>query len=246
MNSGYVTHVGQVRQDNQDSVYVMTAGGDDTLPDFHLLIVADGMGGHEDGKAASMMAVRAVVEEVTRQVYLPLMTQTNILPLTEVMNNALEKANSEIRKQSPGSGTTCTAIALMSGRAYIAHVGDSRAYLLHNGEIEQITTDHSVVQRLVSVGQLTPEEAVDHPRSNELYRSLGLTMTVEVDTLTRRLPDGAGLLLCSDGLWNLVSDDDLLRVISAEANAQAACDALVARANAAGGGDNISVILMMA
>jgi protein phosphatase len=128
--------------------------------------------------------------------------------------------------------------------AYIAHVGDSRIYLIHRGSIEQITRDHSLVQRLIELGQLTPEEAVDHKQPNVLYRALGQNELVEVDTLTRRLPPYSCLLLCSDGLWNQVSDDEILDIIMKHTNPQEACAKLIALANMRGGIDNVTAILL--
>ncbi|MEO8397294.1 MAG: SpoIIE family protein phosphatase, partial [Chloroflexota bacterium] len=128
--------------------------------------------------------------------------------------------------------------------AYIAHVGDSRIYLLTKDSIEQLTRDHSLVQRLIELDQLTPEEAADHPNKNMLYRALGQNEAVEVDTLTRRLPPKARLLFCSDGLWNQVEEKDIVEVVKQTANPQEACNKLIALANKRGGADNVTVILL--
>jgi protein phosphatase len=133
---------------------------------------------------------------------------------------------------------------VIGGMAYIAHVGDSRIYLIQRDQIEQITRDHSLVQRLIELDQLTPEEARDHPQHNVLYRALGQNDSVEVDTLTRRLPKNSRLLICSDGLWNLVQDHEMVDVVRQFNNPQEACNKLIAMANMRGGTDNITVVLL--
>jgi serine/threonine protein phosphatase PrpC len=128
--------------------------------------------------------------------------------------------------------------------AYIAHVGDSRAYMITDDGIEQITRDHSLVQRLIELDQLTPEEAPDHPQRNVLYRALGQSDTLDVDAITRRLGPNARLLLCSDGLWNMVSEDAIQAVLAQNPQPQKACEELVQMANDRGGPDNISMIIV--
>src|SRR5690606_5445425 len=126
--------------------------------------------------------------------------------------------------------------------AYIAHVGDSRIYLYTKDGLEQLTRDHSLVQRLIELDQLTQEEAAEHPQKNVLYRALGQSENIEVDTLTRRLPPKARLLLCSDGLWNQVPERDIQEIVKQSNNPQDACNKLVALANKHGGMDNVTVI----
>lgn len=133
---------------------------------------------------------------------------------------------------------------MLGDLAYIGHVGDSRAYLITNDNIEQITRDHSLVQRLIELDQLTPEEAVVHPQRNVLYRAIGQTENLEVDLLTRRLPPGSRLLLCSDGLWNLVPEEMILDIVRSTKTPQEACDRLITTANDRGGPDNITAILV--
>lgn len=245
---GQATDVGQQREDNQDSVFSSFAANhsDPDLPDFGLFIVADGMGGHEHGKAASALVARTVAATVLNSIYVPMVNgEGDVPPLTEAMVNAIETANSRVYNDLPDKcGTTCTAIATVGNRAYIAHVGDSRAYFIQGEEMEQVTRDHSVVQRLIEVGQLKPEDAANHPRSSELYRVVGFNESVEVDVMSRRLPPQTTLMLCSDGLWGMVEDAAILDMLSNTPDPQIASHKLVALANVNGGADNISVIVV--
>jgi protein phosphatase len=133
---------------------------------------------------------------------------------------------------------------MIGNLAYIVHVGDSRVYLITRDKIEQVTRDHSLVQRLIELDQLSPEEAADHPQKNVLYRALGQSDNLEVDTLTRRLPPHSRLLLCSDGLWNQVEEQEIHDIIMEHSNPQEACEALIAKANSRGGIDNVTAILV--
>ncbi|KXK22553.1 MAG: putative protein phosphatase [Chloroflexi bacterium OLB15] len=246
---GQATDVGRMRTNNQDSAFSFFASGRsvDDIPDFGLFIVADGMGGHQDGEKASAITTRTVASQVLNTMYLPMISRqnkNNDVPIAESLANATQKANIEIMSHVPEGGTTLSSVVIIGDRAYIAHVGDSRIYMFHHGILEKLTRDHSLVQRLIELDQITIEEAADHPQKNVLYRALGQNDVVEVDTLTRRLPPGAMLLLCSDGLWNQVSDSAISDVISHVHSPQEACQKLVAMANAAGGIDNVTVILL--
>jgi PPM family protein phosphatase len=246
---GQSTDVGMVRNNNQDSAlsYFFTSRSADQRPDFGLFIVADGMGGHHDGEKASALAARTVAAQATNTVYLPLLNGDNDAdrpPITEAMIAAVQKANADIIAGVPEGGTTMTAVAVIGDLAYVAHVGDSRVYLITKDGLEQITRDHSLVQRLIELDQLTREEAEDHPQKNVLYRALGQSETLEVDALTRRLPPNSRLLLCSDGLWNLVEEKDIVEIAMSHNNPQEACDKLVALANKRGGTDNITAIML--
>jgi protein phosphatase len=247
---GQASDVGMVRGSNQDSAlsFFCTSTSVDEIPDFGIFIVADGMGGHHDGEKASAMTTHIVASEITNHVYVPMVSgqeAVDLPPITEIMIEAVQKANVEVHKSIPkGGGTTCTAVTVLGDRAYIAHVGDSRAYLITKDSIDQITRDHSMVRRLVELGQLTPEEGVNHPRHNELYRALGFKEEVEVDTLSRRIPSNSRLLLCSDGLWNHVQDNEIHNIVSNHPTPQDVCNKLIALANTRGGTDNITVVLL--
>lgn len=247
---GQSTDVGMVRSNNQDAMLSLyySSRSVDSHPDFGLFIVADGMGGHHDGEKASAIVVRNVAQHVINNIFLPMLAQNSDEfdrpPLTESLTEAIQSANGDVIAEVPDGGTTVTAVALVGDLAYFAHVGDSRAYLITKDGIEQMTRDHSLVQRLIELGQLTPEEALEHPQQNVLYRAIGQSETLEVDALTRRLPPNSSLLLCSDGLWGLVDDDTILKIIRENPYPQDACDKLVAMANTMGGKDNITAVIL--
>jgi protein phosphatase len=246
---GQSTDVGMVRSTNQDSVFSLfnTSRTADQRPDFGLFIVADGMGGHNDGEKASAMAAHVVASNITQHIMLPMLRgedDADRMPITEAMITAVQKANADIIARVPEGGTTLTAVAIIGDLAYVVHVGDSRVYLVTKDGIEQITRDHSLVQRLVELDQLTPEEAINHHQKNVLYRALGQSENIEVDALTRRLPPNARLMLCSDGLWNQVSEAEIIETLLSHDSPQEACDKLVALANTHGGSDNITAIVL--
>jgi serine/threonine protein phosphatase PrpC len=246
---GQATDVGMVRTNNQDAVcsLLMTSRSAQQRPDFGLFIVADGMGGHHDGEKASALTANQVAAYIIHNVFLPMMNGENDVdrvPITEAMIAAVQKANSDVIAKVPDGGTTLTAVAVLGDLAYVVHVGDSRVYLINKDGIEQITRDHSLVQRLIELDQLTREEANVHPQKNVLYRALGQSDHLEVDALTRRLPPNARLMLCSDGLWNMVNEQDIVEITMKYPNPQEACDKLVALANMQGGTDNITAVLL--
>jgi serine/threonine protein phosphatase PrpC len=247
---GWATDVGVVRSHNEDSVLVITAShdGDGALPVFGLFVLADGMGGHQSGEIASSLAARAVAHHITREFYLPALVSqesgTSQPALREALVDAVRAANDVVAERVPGGGTTLTCALLLDSRAYIAHVGDSRAYVITaEGRLDQITQDHSLVDRLVELGQLTPDEAAVHPQKNVLYRAVGQGGELEVDTYMRTISGGEQLLLCSDGLWGVVAEARMAEIIAASSSLQTACEKLIVAANAAGGRDNITVIL---
>lgn len=249
LSFGQATDVGMVRTNNQDSAFSLlsTCRSANQRPDFGLFIVADGMGGHHDGEKASALTANIVASQISRQIFLPMLNaqdDAERVPITESMILAVQAANAEIIAKIPDGGTTLTAVAIIGDLAYVAHVGDSRVYLVTKDGIEQITRDHSLVQRLIELDQLTREEAIVHPQKNVLYRALGQSESLEVDALTRRLPPNSRIMLCSDGLWNMVSEQEISEIVMKHSNPQEACDKLVALANAHGGMDNITAILL--
>jgi protein phosphatase len=246
---GIHSHMGMVRTNNQDALLALFSANlsVDDLPDFGLFVVADGMGGHHDGEKASALATRIIARYVSEYFYLKLISlkEGEDRPIiSEVLNEAVQKANHAVAEQVPEGGTTCTAVTILGDLAYIAHVGDSRAYLLSDGNIEQITRDHSLVQRLIELDQLTVEEAAQHPQRNVLYRALGQSESLDVDAITRRLPPGSRLLVCSDGMWNHVPESLIVQIIRTSKTPQEACDKLVASANERGGLDNITAVVI--
>jgi serine/threonine protein phosphatase PrpC len=169
----------------------------------------------------------------------------------ERLVNAIRQANSAIihhseqRREARGLGCTVTATLVYQGTAYIANVGDSRTYLLRHGQLKPLTRDHSLVAKLVEAHQISPEEIYTHPQRNLIYRSLGAgRRQVEVDIFQERLQPGDMLLLCSDGLWEMVRDDELCKTLSEQKSLQDICDQLIALANAHGGEDNITALVV--
>ncbi len=246
-------NIGFVRVRNEDSSYTFTAdtGGEEPLFPFGLYIVADGMGGHFAGHEASKNVSRLVAKHVMQRIYLPILASDGTSgpnePIQEVMLDAVHTANKTIHSPDPekDSGTTLTAALIFGRRLYITHVGDSRAYLLENENLNLLTTDHSYVRRLQEAGQLTEEEAASHPHRNMLYMAVGQGENLHVETFTRSLPKSGKLLLCSDGLWGLVTEQIVKDILSQEnSSLQAMADELVDLALKAGGYDNITVIIV--
>jgi serine/threonine protein phosphatase PrpC len=249
-----LSHVGKQRTRNEDSTFIFTAdsGGEEPLRPFGLYVVADGMGGHHAGHEASRSVAWKVASTVLKRIYVP-MLESSISgnnrpqePVMEVMVDAVQEANQSIYNPEPekDSGTTLTAGLLIGQRLFIAHVGDSRAYLLEHDELTLLTTDHSYVQRLLDAGQLTEEEAAVHPQRNMLYKAVGQGGLLEIDTFTRSMPDKGILLLCSDGLWGLVDDHHLQEVMTNNESLNVMSEELVNMALEAGGHDNISAVLV--
>jgi protein phosphatase len=246
---GSAQSVGIERDHNEDALFVLllNASGFDAIPDFGLFVVADGMGGHRSGERASAISVQTVARRITQETLLRFFDEGgrgDIPALHELLREALEEANRSVVEMVPGGGTTLTAAVLLGEQLTIGHVGDSRAYLVKDGTTEVITRDHSLVERLRELGQLTPDEAATHPQRNVLYRAIGQGDNLEVDVFTQPIPRGGYVLLCSDGLWGEVPDEEILRIISQSTDLQQACEELVRAANAAGGPDNITAVLV--
>lgn len=247
---GWATDVGGVRRHNEDTALVIMSAhdGDDAQPAFGFFVLADGMGGHQAGEVASSLAARVVAHHIVRQLYLPILVaqehDTGQPALNEVLVDAVQAANRAVADQVPGGGTTLTCALVLGPRAYIAHVGDSRAYVVTEDGLDQITHDHSLVDRLVELGQLTRDEAAIHPQKNVLYRAVGQRGFLEVDTPVRTIPRGGRLLLCSDGLWSVVSETEMIRIVTSAPSLQVACDRLIAAANRGGAPDNVTAILV--
>jgi protein phosphatase len=241
--------VGQVRSHNEDVLLTFESEqqGDGVLDLIGLFVLADGMGGHQAGEVASSLAARTVTSRVIEHIYLPYLTHgqpDESMPLVEALTKAVAEASQAVYRTVPGGGTTLTCALTINDRAALAHVGDSRAYLYHTGGLRQITRDHSYVDKLVELGQLTAEEAAVHPQKNVLYRAVGQEGSLEVDTYLETIPAGGRLLLCSDGLWSMISDNEIKHILGSAATPQAACDELLSAANAAGGRDNITAVVI--
>ena len=241
--------VGKQRELNEDSVLALTstmAGNSGNLP-FGLYIVADGMGGHQFGEVASNAAIRTVAGIVLKKFH-PYLFQ--IKPdameesFQEIMSEAVNEAQRVIQLEAPGSGTTLTAALVVGQQITFAHVGDSRASFVYpDGRIENITRDHSLVQRLQELGHITPEEAENYPHRNVLYKALGQGDLLEPEIFTITFPQPGTLMISSDGMWGVVAEKDIINAVNESPTLQRACQNLVSAANTAGGPDNISVVL---
>ena len=242
--------VGKQRELNEDSLFALTAtmaGNSGNVP-FGLYIVADGMGGHQFGEIASNAAIRSVAGYILKKFH-PFLFQISGESMEEsfqeIMQAAVREAQRTIQKEAPGSGTTLTAALVVGQQITVAHVGDSRAYFIYqDGRVEAITRDHSLVKRLEELGHITPEEAANYPHRNVLYRALGQGEILDPDIFNVAFPQPGYLMVCSDGLWGVITEQDLSRSITDAPTLQRACQNLVNAANTAGGPDNISVILV--
>ncbi len=247
---GLSSDTGMVRSNNQDAAlsFFFTSKSADERPDFGLFIVADGMGGHHDGEKASSLTARTVATYITNNIYLPMLNNqedgSDRPTISEALVAAVKSANETIRAEMEDGGTTLTAVTIIGDLAHVVHVGDSRAYLITRDGLEKLTRDHSLVERLIELNQLSREDAIGHPQSSVLYRAVGQNDTIEVDTFTRRLPPNSFMLICSDGLWGLVEEPEIIDIIHQSATPQEACDRLIAKANMNGGTDNITAILL--
>lgn len=230
-----ITDPGLVRPQNEDSLGMVDLG------QASLFIVADGMGGHDAGEVASSMAVEAVTREVQSG------RRRNTAP-DALVAQAIRAANTAVRSEAlrrrSNMGTTLTVALVADGVAHIGSVGDSRAYWLENGSLTRVTRDHSLVAKLVEAGRLTQDAARTDPRSNLLLRTIGNMETVEVDMFRLPLTTGGTLLLCTDGLWGEVDDEELRRICAAEKRTEVVCARLVQEANRNGGRDNITAIVV--
>jgi protein phosphatase len=223
---GVATDIGRVRERNEDSYLVEPP----------LYAVADGMGGARGGAVASSMALDKL-EELFRS------GKGSLTELIGSANRAVFERSISDRKVS-GMGTTLTAATVDDEGAHLGHVGDSRAYLLRAGALRQLTDDHTLVNRMVKAGEITPQEAGTHPHRNVLTRSVGTEPEVDVDVEDVPLIDGDRLLLCSDGLTGMVTEPQIQAILEAAPDPQDAADRLIKAANRAGGIDNITVVIL--
>ena len=229
---GATTDVGMVRQQNEDAFHA----------EENLYIVADGMGGHNAGEVASALAVSTVRSGAR----MGIRTADQFRELVQQANTAIYTASLDDSTQS-GMGTTLTAAAVVPGeepRILIANVGDSRTYLFRSGALTRLSIDHSYVQELVNEGIITPEEARVHPRRNIVTRAMGIDRSVQVDVFSHLVRTGDRLVLCSDGLVDEVPDTDIARVLTEHTDPQETAEVLVMVANANGGRDNTTVIVL--
>ena len=239
MRSCGKTDVGQKRNTNQDYLFC----SNEPIGAFpNLYIVADGMGGHKAGDHASHFAVERFVQLAGQT------KQTNPVTLLRTLldwvnDEVLQEAKSDDRYK--GMGTTFVAITIINGKGYIVNVGDSRLYLIHNQQIRQVTLDHSLVEELVRSGELTPQEARRHPRKNIITRAVGVSEELLPDFFEVEVQPGDRILLCSDGLSNMIDDKELGEIVSSDRDLDSTVKYLIDKANYYGGYDNIAAVVVV-
>ncbi len=230
---GAATHVGLIRKRNEDAYLV------NKNKPVKLFAVADGLGGHSGGHVASKLALEAIESFELDPEF-----------LEENIQEAVENANLKVlhaaahKPELQGMGTTMTIAAVHGNSGTIAHVGDSRAYLYRNGRLKQLTSDHTLVGELMRKGRLEAEEEMNHPQSHVLLQAIGLESRLDVEIVPVHLEDGDELLLCTDGLTGLIKDNELLKMLSAPGEPQEKAEKLMKEANARGGHDNTTVLIV--
>lgn len=233
MEIGFKTDKGLTRTQNEDSLYISEN------EEIKFFIVADGMGGHVAGKIASTMAT----EIISQYIYDNFKRKSSL----SLIKSAIQMANAKIYLKSledplvNGMGTTVTMLLIKDGISYIAQVGDSRAYLI-NKNIKQITTDHSYVEELIKIGCITSKEAKSHPKRNLITRAVGSSSILEVDLYKRKLEKNDIFLLLTDGITNVIEDEEIEEIFKKAKNLQKSCDKIIKLANDRGGIDNSTII----
>ncbi len=235
------TDVGKVRSANEDSFFVS-----DIINDSVVAVVADGMGGHKGGKTASSMTVEYIENIVYENDLFSVdydMVPTLLSDAVSVINSfILTKADEDDNLK--GMGTTFVSCIVRDRKAICANIGDSRLYYMNESGMMQISKDHSMVQELVDMGSISEEDAKHHPNLNIITRALGTDETVNADFFEFEVNPGDYILLCSDGLVNMVSDEDIYAVVTESATPGEACEKLIDMANEAGGRDNITIVII--
>jgi serine/threonine protein phosphatase PrpC len=255
LSCGYLSDSGCQREINEDSLLVLQLSaftGSQTVPQIGFYAVADGIGGHEAGDIASHGAVQALGEQVMKSILLPLLKGEMLTKeaIRDRLKTVVYSANLHVLslRHQAGSdnnmGCTLTAALIIENQVVVANAGDSRTYLMKEGRLCQISKDHSLVMNMVDRGEIAAEEIYTHPEKNVIYRSLGDKPDIEIDLFYLNISEGDRLLLCSDGLWEMVHDPIMEDTLLANYDNQGACKQLVQLANQAGGEDNISVIIV--
>lgn len=235
------TDIGRIRELNQDYYYISSPNDD-----LKLYILADGMGGYKGGEVASKLATESVKEYIQANF---VNTEGQKEKILDLVKQAATYANKVVFEKSKeveeleGMGTTLEICLIYNSKAYIGHIGDSRIYRIRKGVMRKLTKDHSYVQKLVEDGKITREEANTHPKKNMLIKALGCMPYVEPDIRARNMEKGDILMMCSDGLTNMLTEEKIYNII--QNNPQNAADELVEEANKSGGYDNITVVIIM-
>lgn len=239
MKSFATTDIGRVRKINEDAYY-------NDPENMGLYIVADGMGGHQAGEVASALAVETLSNFLLGHLK---ESSSSLTDIEDLLRDAIKKTNQTVydlatsKTSYNGMGTTVVVCIVRNGWVSIGHIGDSRAYVVRKGSLRQLTTDHSLVQELLSKGRITEAEAADHPRKNILTRALGTDPAVEADLMAFQLQEGDVLMLCTDGITNHVETSELLHLLS-EHSPERASSELIKLANSRGGFDNMTVLIL--
>jgi serine/threonine protein phosphatase PrpC len=252
---------GRERRDspNEDStlVLLLTRVHESISSPVGIFLVCDGLGGHDSGQEASRMAVKIIAERVIHELLLPplntekaedvakLQEEDHVLGL---LQRAIEEANTTIcqrnQREKTDMGCTLTGSMIVGEHAYIFNVGDSRTYILRDGKLYQLTNDHSLVGQLVAGGLITPEDVYTHPQRSQIYRNIGDKLNVQIDVFKQQIHPGDILLSCSDGLWEMIRDPQITEILNAAPDPQTACTQLIETANANGGEDNVSAVVV--
>ncbi|MCR4956847.1 MAG: Stp1/IreP family PP2C-type Ser/Thr phosphatase [Lachnospiraceae bacterium] len=237
MKTHALTDIGLARNENQDCFYTseMPVGN---LP--NLFVVADGMGGHVGGKCASHTALQTVIDSIK---------EIKEEDPKEILDQAIQTANSEVMEQAKlqgmeGMGTTIVAATIIGEHLYVANVGDSRLYIVTPKEMKQITIDHSLVEEMVRMGELDPDNARNHERKNVITRAIGVSESLKVDFFDVLLSEESIIVLCSDGLTNMVDDSQIRVVVNSGRDVIEITERLIDEANKNGGKDNITVVVI--
>ena len=240
MKSFYLTDTGRVRSHNEDSVTIVkNASGE------HLMIVADGMGGHRNGEVASSIAISHLGKNFKELGTIGTKEEAiNWLKETTSEANALIYKYTEENPESVGMGTTLVVAIVTKDYLLFGNIGDSSGYVVKNKQLHKITTDHTLVNLLVKSGELTEEEAKEHPRKNVLMKALGANVNVEMDIFNVE-KDVDGVFLCSDGLTNMLDDDQIVKVLNDNLSCEEKMQKLIYKCNNRGGNDNISVAYLI-
>ena len=237
-----LTHTGMVRDNNEDS-FAVFGDGYGTLP--NLAIVADGMGGHQAGEVASRLSIEFFLEYIDNN-------KADTDGIMDLLTGAVQYANAKVYERAQGArelhgmGTTFTAFVCDNGRLNVAHVGDSRLYVIEDKNLRQITSDHTYVYEMVKAGHITPAEARVHPRRNALTKAIGIDEKVGADGYIVELSESSVVLICSDGLTDMLSEEEIANTVGQFDNIESCAEKLIENANKNGGVDNITVVLAKA
>ncbi|SFH51140.1 protein phosphatase [Tindallia magadiensis] len=238
MDIGVLTDIGKVRVENQDAYHIYK-------DEYCLFMVADGMGGHSCGKMASNLALQVASSHAVEFLF----NDADDSVVTGILYEAFHRANQKLLEyavdypECAGMGTTLTMVWTKNNRGVIGHIGDSRAYLLRNNELMQMTEDHSLVAELYRKGEISKQEALYHPQKHVITRAMGIDKNVRADFIPFKIMDHDILVLCTDGVTNLISDDELRNILLEMKSASQAAQLLIDTANNRGGHDNSTVLI---